>query len=113
MSVATALTDLACTQAIAKLEALAIAGAGLYTELTERMVKDRSTHVLGQLRKQGVRRPKFLLPAGIHPTRDEFGRPHVVPRWQSHENNDVFLDALHFRMELVKVRFQIILVEFT
>lgn len=101
---------LANPQSIVKIEALALAGAELYTELSLRKVMDTST---ARKIAKPIKRQKFVLPSGTRATWDRFGRPHVVPEWHTHSPNETFLNALHFRISIVKVCFRVLLVELT
>lgn len=83
---------LAISQALAKVEALALIGATLFREATFR---SKNCHVTW---------PRFTMPHAPEAGIDKYGRDHVVPEWFGNSDNREFLTQLQFRMKLVEVR---------
>lgn len=61
-----------------------------------------------------VTQPKYRLPQeGAPPSKDVYGRQHVLPKWVVKSENLNFLEALRVHMTYVKVCFNCLLVDLT
>ncbi|KZP27748.1 hypothetical protein FIBSPDRAFT_886304 [Athelia psychrophila] len=91
----------AILHSVAKIEALALVGADMFTlHTTHSKVNRDGTE---GCHDSPVTQPKYRLPQeGAPPSKDVYGRQHVLPKWVVKSENLNFLEALRVHMTYVK-----------